>query len=46
MSNQYEECSFCGQTVQVSATSDYYFGHRKLGDKLICRECREKIKED
>jgi len=43
MSNQYEICSFCGETVQVSCTGDTDFGVRQLGNKIICLECREKI---
>jgi len=47
MSNQYEKCDFCGETVQVSCTNaDYDFGCRRLGNRLICKECRDKIKGD
>ena len=46
MSNQYENCSFCGKITQVSATADTDFGFARLGNKLICYECRKNICED
>lgn len=45
MSNQYERCDFCGELTQVSATADIDFGYVMLGKKLMCYECKMKIRE-
>jgi len=40
MSNQYEECSLCGQTTLVSQTNcDEDLGIIYVGNNLVCPDC-------